>query len=149
MVMIWMMMMMVMMIGPCLVWQTSDEAVSDLSSLSDDSANDRHAFEDQIAQAVVSKVGTVFTQLTQSSSTPGEHKGVNKAPPPRPVLGNHRSSFRVFPLSSISASIVHPQAPKGLPLPLFPGGAHVSAACGPSSCEVHGRAIPNASSSPL
>ncbi|XP_076459108.1 uncharacterized protein LOC143292571 isoform X2 [Babylonia areolata] len=35
---------------------TSDEAVSDLSSLSDDSGNDRHAFEDQIAQAVVSKI---------------------------------------------------------------------------------------------
>lgn len=35
---------------------TSDEAVSDLSSLSDDSASDRHSFEDQIAQAVVSKI---------------------------------------------------------------------------------------------
>ncbi|KAL8563945.1 hypothetical protein ACOMHN_059375 [Nucella lapillus] len=35
---------------------TSDEAVSDLSSLSDDSANDRHAFEDQLSQAVVSKI---------------------------------------------------------------------------------------------
>ena len=99
MVMIWMMMMMmmVMMIGPCLVWQTSDEAVSDLSSLSDDSANDRHAFEDQIAQAVVSKVGTVFTQLTQSSSPPGEHKGVNKAPPPRPVLGKPPEFIPVLP----------------------------------------------------
>lgn len=36
--------------------QTSDEAVSDLSSLSDESTNERHSFEDQIAQAVVSKV---------------------------------------------------------------------------------------------
>ncbi|KAK7506218.1 hypothetical protein BaRGS_00002330 [Batillaria attramentaria] len=35
---------------------TSDEAVSDLSSLSDDSTGDRHSFEDQIAQAVVSKI---------------------------------------------------------------------------------------------
>ncbi|XP_076468441.1 uncharacterized protein LOC143299094 isoform X2 [Babylonia areolata] len=35
---------------------TSDEAVSDLSSLSDDSSNERHAFEDQLAQAVVSKI---------------------------------------------------------------------------------------------
>ncbi|XP_025093425.1 uncharacterized protein LOC112563549 isoform X6 [Pomacea canaliculata] len=35
---------------------TSDEAVSDLSSLSDESTNERHSFEDQIAQAVVSKI---------------------------------------------------------------------------------------------
>ncbi|CAG5122040.1 unnamed protein product, partial [Candidula unifasciata] len=35
---------------------TSDEAVSDLSSLSDDSASDQNSFEDFIAQAVVSKL---------------------------------------------------------------------------------------------
>ncbi|XP_067687580.1 uncharacterized protein [Haliotis asinina] len=35
---------------------TSDEAVSDLSSLSDDSGGDQNSFEDQIAQAIVSKI---------------------------------------------------------------------------------------------
>ncbi|CAI9728755.1 titin isoform X6 [Octopus vulgaris] len=35
---------------------TSDEAVSDLSSLSDDSFEGHHSYEDQLAQAVVSKV---------------------------------------------------------------------------------------------
>ena len=38
-----------------LLFQTSDEAVSDLSSLSDESGEQK-SFEDQIAQAVIAKV---------------------------------------------------------------------------------------------
>jgi len=36
--------------------QTSDEAVSDLSSLSDDDSENQKSFEDQVAQAVIGKV---------------------------------------------------------------------------------------------
>ena len=43
---------------------------------------------------------------------------------------SHRISLQFFPASSISASIVRLQVPSGLPLPLFPGGAHVSTAYG-------------------
>ena len=43
-----------------LLFQTiSDEAVSDLSSLSDESGEVK-SFEDQIAQAVIAKVGHIF-----------------------------------------------------------------------------------------
>ncbi|KAL8558811.1 hypothetical protein ACOMHN_046393 [Nucella lapillus] len=67
---------------------TSDEAVSDLSSLSDDSGNDRHAFEDQLAQAVVSKILDNHRREVHHSLHEDRHSRHLTSPPLVPVALN-------------------------------------------------------------
>ena len=59
-----------------------------------------------------------------------EHKTSTKLLHPGRSWASHRSSFQFFPAPSTSASIDSLKVPCGLSLPLFPGGAHVSAAYG-------------------
>ena len=65
--------------------------------------------------------------LTQSSWPPMERRASTKLLHSGRSWTSHRISLQFFPASSISASIIRLQVPSGLPLPLFPGGAHVSA----------------------
>ena len=79
----------------------------------------------------------------QSSSLPLEHKAPTNPLQPSRSWASHSSSFQVFPISFISFSTDLLQVPRGLPLFLFPGGAHLSATFGNlpffilSMCHLH------------
>lgn len=84
--------------------QTSDEAVSDLSSLSDESTNERHSFEDQIAQAVVSKVcflcvkSTHWRRNTNSPEYPTNclYNNTRCSPAEKSIFFTFDSKLKVF-----------------------------------------------------
>ena len=66
----------------------------------------------------------------QSSSLRVEHKAPTNFFQPSRSWASQLTSFQVFPAAFISSSMVLRQVPSGLPLFLFPGGVHLSAARG-------------------